>query len=292
MANQINYVHVFDNALRQKYSRELCTAPLTTENVTFTGAQQISVPYMTLSGYRDHNRQGGFNRASASTGSQYMSLYFDRDVEFFVDSMDVDESNQIIAATNLTNVFESEYAIPEVDAFRISQLIQQMESFDRAHDSTELSVDNVLEVYDDYMERMDDAEVPQEGRLLFITPQVNNMLKRAVEINHALIYTDPSQAVNRVIRHLDDVQVIVVPSNRMKSNYSFTNGFSPAANAIQINMILVHPKSVIAVNKHSYIKLWPPGTHTQGDGYLYQNRQYSGLFLIEKRLNGLRINAG
>jgi hypothetical protein len=55
-------------------------------------------------------------------------------------------------------------------------------------------------------------------------------------------------------------------------------------------MILVHPSSVIACDKHSYIRLWAPGTHTQGDGYLYQNRKYGDLFVLDTRKDGIAIN--
>ena len=98
--------------------------------------------------------------------------------------------------------------------------------------------------------------------------------------------------INRTVRMLDEVQVVVVPAGRMRSAYDFGDGFVPASDALQINMMLVAPSSVIAVNKHSYIKLWAPGTHTQGDGYLYQNRQYGDLFVIDTRIGGIAINAG
>jgi hypothetical protein len=89
---------------------------------------------------------------------------------------------------------------------------------------------------------------------------------------------------------LDDVAIVVVPSSRMKTLYNFSDGCTPGTGAKQINMILVQPQSVIACNKHSYIKLWPEGTHTEGDGYLYQNRQYSDLFVIKSRDGGIRMN--
>lgn len=84
--------------------------------------------------------------------------------------------------------------------------------------------------------------------------------------------------------------MVRVPSKRMKTVYDFTEGYKTGAAAKQMNMILVHPKSVIAAQKHSYIKLWAEGTHTVGDGYLYQNRKYGDLFLIDTRVQGVKIN--
>ena len=77
----------------------------------------------------------------------------------------------------------------------------------------------------------------------------------------------------------------------MKTVYDFSDGCKPGTNAKQINMILFHPKSLLACDKHQYIKLWPEGSHTQGDGYLYQNRKYGDLFVIPNRVEGIYINA-
>ena len=51
MPNTVNYVTQFEKELKQKYSRELLTADLTTQNVTFIGANKIKIPYITVSGY-------------------------------------------------------------------------------------------------------------------------------------------------------------------------------------------------------------------------------------------------
>ena len=96
--------------------------------------------------------------------------------------------------------------------------------------------------------------------------------------------------MNRAVRSLDDVEMVMVPSSRMKTAYDFSDGAVPAVGAKQINMILIHPRSVIAPIKHAAIYLWPPGSHTGGDGDLYQNRSYTDLFLIERKADGVQIN--
>ena len=73
----------------------------------------------------------------------------------------------------------------------------------------------------------------------------------------------------------------------MKTKYNFTNGCVAAADADQINFILVHPSCVVARDKYSYISLFTPGTDSRtADGYLYQNRNYWDLFMIERKVAG------
>lgn len=288
--NTVNYVTQFERDLTQKYSRELLTASMTTEKVKFINANTVKLPFIELSGYKDHSRNGGFNRQSLKNDFQTFVLKNDRDVEFFVDEMDVDESNLALAAANVTNEFETQQAIPETDCYRISKLYADSVEHGAEISNTVLTTDNILQIIDDLMEEMTEAEVPTEGRILYVTPAVNKIIKRADEIQRMLNVGGNNGKIQRAIVELDGLKIEEILSNRMKTAYDFSDGFRPAVTAKQINMILFHPKSILACDKHKYIKLWPEGSHTEGDGFLYQNRKYGDLFLIPNRKEGVYLN--
>lgn len=289
MPNTVNYATQFEKEIMQKYSRELLTADLTTQNVTFVGANKIKIPYVSVTGYKDHSRNGGFNRGSVQNQFMEKTLSFDRDIEFFVDAMDVDETNQALSAANITNTFITEQDVPETDCYRLSKLHTDFTALGGTVTQDAVTAATILDKFDTLMEEMDEDEVPEEGRILYLTPNIYTMLKQAEKITRSLDVTRQA-SIDRHVRNLDEVKMVRVPSSRMKTVYDFTEGYKPGAAAKQMNMILVHPKSVIASQKHSYIKLWPEGTHTNGDGYLYQNRKYGDLFLIDNRVQGVKIN--
>lgn len=287
--NTTNYAIQFEPEIMQKYTRELLTADLTTQNVNFVGANKIRIPYVTVSGYKDHSRNGGFNRGSVANQWMEKELTFDRDIEFFVDSMDVDETNQALSAANITNTFITEQAIPETDCYRLSKLYTEFIALGGSASQDATTAANILEKFDTLMEEMDEDEVPMEGRILYLTPAKYTLIKQAEKIVRSLEVTK-NATINRHVRNLDEVVLKRIPSARMKTAYNFTDGYTPAETAKQMDMILVNPKSVIATDKHAYIKLWAPGSHTQGDGYLYQNRKYGDLFVIDTRMEGIKIN--
>lgn len=289
MPNTVNYATQFEKEIMQKYSRELLTADLTTQNVTFVGANKIKIPYVSVTGYKDHSRNGGFNRGSVQNQFMEKTLSFDRDIEFFVDAMDVDETNQALSAANITNTFITEQDVPETDCYRLSKLHTDFIALGGTVTQDAVTAATILDKFDTLMEEMDEDEVPEEGRILYLTPNIYTMLKQAEKITRSLDVTRQA-SIDRHVRNLDEVKMVRIPSSRMKTVYDFTEGYKPGAAAKQMNMILVHPKSVIASQKHSYIKLWPEGTHTNGDGYLYQNRKYGDLFLIDNRVQGVKIN--
>ena len=126
--NTVNYATQFERQLVQKYTRELLTSEMTTEKVKFVNANTVKLPFIEMAGYKDHSRNGGFNRQSVKNDWQTFVLKHDRDVEFFVDKMDVDESNLTLAAANVTNEFETQQDIPETDCYRISKLYAEMQT--------------------------------------------------------------------------------------------------------------------------------------------------------------------
>lgn len=287
-----DYAETFTNLLQQKYEKELCSDALAKSNqqVKFINAQTIKLPRMTISGYKDHTRTPGFNAGTMSNDWEAKKLEHDRDVEFWIDPMDIDETNLTLSVANIQNTFESEQAIPEKDSYRYSKLHAELTKYSGRIDKTVITAANFLEAFDEEMAIMDEAGVPEEGRILYVTPSMKKIIKEAEGIQRVLSVTTPS-TINRNVHSLDDVNIKMVPAARMKTKYNFTEGCVPAQDAKQINWILIHTSCVVCRDKYSYIKLFTPGTDSRtADGYLYQNRNYGDLFLLEKKVKGCAMN--
>lgn len=287
-----DYATTFTQLLQQKYAKELCSDALAQSNqqVKFLNAQTIKLPRMTVSGYKDHTRTPGFNSGTLANDWEPKKLEHDRDIEFFVDPMDIDETNLTLSVANIQNTFETEQAIPEKDSYRFSKLHAELTKYTGRIDSTVITAANFLEAFDTEMAIMDEASVPEEGRMLYVTPTMAKIVKEAEGLQRVMTVTSPS-TINRKVHSLDDVTIKKVPAARMKTKYDFTDGCVAASGAEQINWILIHTSCVVARDKYSYIKLFTPGTDSRtADGYLYQNRNYGDLFLLEKKVEGCSMN--
>ena len=287
-----DYATQFTDLLQQKYAKELCSDALTKSNqqVKFLNAQVIKLPRMTVSGYKDHTRTPGFNAGTLSNDWEAKKLEHDRDIEFFVDPMDIDETNLTLSVANIQNTFETELAIPEKDSYRFSKLHAELVAFTGRINNVVIDAVNFLEAFDEEMSIMDEAGVPEEGRMLYVTPSMNKIVKTAEGIQRT-ITVNTASSINRKVHSLDDVTIKMVPAARMKTAYNFTDGCVPAVGAKQINWILIHTSCVVCRDKYSYIKLFTPGTDSRtADGYLYQNRNFGDLFLLEKKVPGCAMN--
>lgn len=288
-----NYAETFTNLLQQKYAKELCSDALTKSNpqVKFINAQTIKLPRMTVSGYKNHTRTPGFNAGTLTNDWEAKKLTHDRDIEIWIDPMDIDETNLTLSVANIQNTFETEQAIPEKDSYRFSKLHTELTNYNSgAIDKTVVDASNFLGLFDEMMANMDEDGVPEEGRILYVTPGMNKIVKEAEGIQRAIIVNTPN-AINRTVHSLDNVNIKMVPAARMKTIYDFTEGCKPGGSAKQINFILIHPSCVVCRDKYSYIKLFTPGTDSRtADGYLYQNRCYGDLFLLEKKATACAMN--
>ena len=291
-----DYAQTFETQLAQKYAREMVSNDLTLSNpgIKFLNAQTIKIPRLTVSGYKDHNRNVmGFNTGTVSNDWEPKKLSHDRDIEIPIDPMDIDETKLVVEMANIQNVFEEEQAIPEKDSYRFSKLLTEATTYASAGavvDETVLTASNILEWFDEQMSIMDDKSVPQEGRILYLTSTMQKLLKNADGITRT-ISVGAAGVIDRRVHGLDDVTLKTVPSARFMTKYDFTTGCVPASTAKQINMILVHPSCVISRDKYAYMKLFTPGTDSRtADKYVYQNRYYTDTFLIERKACGIAIN--
>ncbi len=291
-----NYAEKFERDLQQKYARELTSNSLfgSNPNVKFINAQTIKLPKITVSGYKDHNRSVlGFNSGVVTNEWEPKKLEHDRDIELFIDPLDVDESNLVLEMANLTNTFENEQVIPETDSYVYSKLYSEADKYKSAGakvDTTVLTKMNILDWFDDRMSEMDDLGVPEEGRELRLTSDMYKFLKQADGISRVLDVSK-SNSVDRRVHSIEDVKIIKVPSARFKTAYNFTNGCVADDTAKQINMMLCHPSCQVSRQRYSYIKVFTPGHDSRtADKYLYQNRKFWDSFVIENKACGVAFN--
>lgn len=292
---EVNYASLYGRALQQKYTNELKFGALyntpNNNNLRWTGAKTVQIPRITTGGFTDVNRDvvSGYTRR-ADNEWEPKTIAHDREYSTLVDPEDIDETNMALSISNITNVFNTEHKIPEMDKYASSKLYSEFVDLGGVVNTETLDESNVLAVFDEFMENLDEAEAPQEGRILYVTPAVYTLLKNAEQVQRMLQVRDAGSAVNRAVHSLDDVEIVRVPSSRMKSAYDFSDGAVADEGAENINMILIHPSAVVTPQKYDFVSLDEPSAKTSGK-YLYYERKYWDLFILSAKVGGVQINA-
>ncbi|HEM6513494.1 hypothetical protein M5P42_04825 [Streptococcus suis] len=284
----INYITKHEGKFEKRLMQGSLTAILETPKVNWLGARSFELPTISVTGYKAHTRSKGYNAGTVSNDKNVYTLGFDRDVEFFVDTADVDETNQEISAANISNTFISEHATPEVDAYRFSKI------------ATNAITNGHYKQEDDYSEvnvfsRLKAAILPirkygASNIVVYVSSEIMDFLERSKDFTRSIATTSP-QGIDTRVTSIDGVQFIEVWDDaRFKTQFDFTTGFVKADGGKDINFMIVAKPAIIAKAKFNSIYLFAPGQHTEGDGYLYQNRLYHDLFVLKSQEDGVYVS--
>ena len=292
MPNALNYAQAYQAALAQAYPYVLHFAALrSTENdnrYRWVNANTIQIPVLTTTGRVDASRDTiGTAARNFENAWEPKTLANHRKWSTLVHPMDIDETNQVASIQNITCVMNEEQKFPEMDAYLVSKVYADWIDAGGVADNVELTVNNALTVFDGYMEGMDEKNVPATGRILYVTPHVNTLLKQAKEINRFVQNGDA--AIQRAIKALDEVKIEKVPSTLMKTLYDFTEGWKEGVGAKQINMLLIHPSAVITPEKYAFAQLDAPSAGSEGK-WVYFEESYEDTFVLNKRKDAIMFN--
>ena len=288
----LNYATQYSQALAQAYPYVLHFAALrSTDNdgrYKWVDGNTIKIPILSTTGRTDGSRDTiEMAKRNFDNTWETKTLGNHRQWSTLVHPMDVDETNQVASIQNITKVFNEEQKFPEMDAYLVSKLYADWTGLGMAADTTALTEQNILSVFDSWMAAMDDANVPQSGRILYLTPATNKILKNAADLARTIMNGDEN--IRRTVKNLDNVKIEIVPSALMKTLYDFTEGWKAGVGAKQINMLLVHPSAVITPEKYAFAQLDAPSAGSNGK-YVYFEESYDDTFLLEKRKAAIQFS--
>ena len=251
------------------------------------------IPSIETSGAVDVNRNqitGTFNR-NWNNSWQAVELQMDREWNTLVDPMDIDETNGVATIANITRAFVELQKVPEMDAFMASKLAKFAGDFG-AVSTASLTSSSILTEWDSALEFMTNQRVNRDRLVAYMTPGTYKLLKQATGLTRFIEVTNGIQAVDRNVARLDGVTVVEVPSDMMKTAYIFTEGWAiDTAHAAQINFLLVDPEAVAAPIKYETALMSAPTAQSKGK-YLYYERYYYGVFVLNQRQAGVYAHVG
>jgi len=294
----LNYATEYLSALEQEfpyvlYFGALFAAP-NNGRFRWVNSRVIEIPHIETTGRVDGSRDTiGTRKRNYNNDWTPLTLENHRTWQTLVHPRDVDETNQVATIANITRVFNDTQKFPEMNAYLISKVFADWcgsGAGARTPDTTVLTDENVLEVFDQMMQEMDERRVPRQGRILYVTPEVRTLINNAKQIYRHIDLNTASSAIKRGITSIDDVEIPAsVPPDMMKTLYDFTEGWAVDENAQQINMFLVHPQAVITPISYEFAQLDPPSAGSQGK-WDYFEESFEDVFVLPHRKDAIAFN--
>jgi len=260
-----------------------------TKPVNFGGANAVNVFKTSMVGLGDYSRSTGYPVGDVAGAWETLTLSKERGRAFSIDRMD-DEETLGMAFGTLAGEFIRTQVAPELDAYRFSTYASTTGIQEVATPAALTTGANVLKAFDVAMDKLDEKEVPAEGRKLFISSSCYNLLKGQLT---RTLSTETS--ADRRVFEIDGVEVIPVPQTRFYKGVTLNDGATSNAGGFaktastgrDINFLLLHPSSVLQVTKLADLKVFTPEQNQTADAWLIQYRIYHDAFVYANKKEGI-----
>lgn len=307
----LNYAEQWSPELLEILMQGTLTSPFVTSNVKWLDAKTFHFTQMSVSGYKNHSRNGGWNRGDFAQTDVPFTVTHDRDVSFLVDKADVDETNETASIQNITRVFEQTQVVPETDALFFSKVAQKAQETDGYHSSTATSAYTKAKVFGmlkDILAKGKLRRYKANGTLvMYVRSEIMDALEQSTEFTRKIEMTQIAEGgmgIETRVTDIDGVPIMeVVDDERFYDAFDWDTedgGFAPlkkvaadssheveaVTGAHKINVLVACGQTCKTVPKISSIYYFAPGDHTEGDGYLYQNRSLSDVFVFPNGKDG------
>lgn len=263
--------------------------------VQFAGGNKVSIFKTSLDGLGDYSRTEGFATGAVTGTWENFTLSQDRARSLMVDSMDNEETLGQAYGT-LVGEFMRVNVIPEIDAYRFAKY-SGTSGISSANADITVGTTDVASLIDAAEQTMGDDEVPEAGRILFVSEKCYNALKN--KITRKIDNGDPS--ISNVIEMYDGMPVIKVPKGRFNTKIALNDGVSAGETAggytiptdgtsYPINFLIVHPSAVLQVVKHQIPRIFNPAENQAADAWKFDYRVYHDCFVEANKKKGIYLH--
>ncbi len=281
MANVIALFKKYIALLDEVYKHSATSAVLDGDSsLVQMGANtnEIIVPKLSMDGLAEYSRNDGYVKGDVNLTMETVKFNYDRGRKFSVDAMDNEETAGA-AFGKLSSEFIRTRVVPEMDALRFA-MYASCEGISLAT-GTLADGNAVLAALVAGQSKMDEDEVPEENRILFITPTCYNAV-RAVDTTKSREVLDSFSKIIKVPQSRFNTQITL---NDGKSEGEEVGGFT--ATGSDINFMIIHKPAVLQYPKHVVNKVISPEDNQDSDGYLFFYRAYGLADVYENKLAGI-----
>lgn len=293
--NSIALVTRYLPMLDEVYKVSARTAVLDDPSAEFVGANAVKVFKTSMDGLGNYSRNNGFVDGSVTGTWETMTLTKDRGRSFMIDRMDNEETLDQAFGT-LIGQFIRTKVVPEIDAYTFAKIAGTSGILTGTAANITIGTTDVPGLVTEAERQLNENEVPEEGRILFISETAYAGLKDKITR-----FTENGDTnINRAIEYFDDMRVIRVPQNRFYTAITMYDGttsgqtaggyIGTATTGYPINFLVVHPSAIEKVMKHVMPRIFTPDENQSADGWKFDYRAFYDAFVYDNKVKGVYLH--
>lgn len=247
-------------------------------------ANELIIPKLSMQGLGDYSRNDGYAKGDVTLVNETVTCNFDRGRMFNVDTMDNLETAGI-AFGRLSGEFIRTRVVPELDAFRFASYAGT-DGISKVDEGATLDTGaDVVAAVRSAINVMDEDEVPQEERYLYITPTLLGLVEdmdttksREMLKGFSKIQKVPQTRFYTAIKQLSG------------GSGEEDGGYTRAAAGKDINFMIIHKPALIQFSKHVAPKIITPEQNQTADGYKFGYRHVAIADVYENKAAGIYLH--
>ena len=284
MANSIALAKKYVSQIDEIYKLRSLTAVLDGNNDLVregANANELVIPKLSMQGMGTYSRSTGYVSGDVTLTWETVACNYDRGRMFAVDYLDNSESMDV-AFGRLANEFVRTQVAPDLDAFRFSTYAQTS-GITTASAALSAGAD-VVAALRTAISTLDENEVSQDDRYLFITPTL-----------HGLVDDLDTTKSRKVLERF--TQIIDVPQTRFYSKITQYDGstsgqeaggyIKDGTNGKNLNFMVIAKSALIQFNKHVAPKIITPEANQTSDAWKYGYRHVCIADVYDNKVKGV-----
>lgn len=290
MANSIEYAKKFVPVIDRIYKNGSYTSGLDSKTeLDFTGVNEVKILKVSTTGLGDYSRTNGYPKGDITVTWETIKLEEERGKELSIDRMDNEETLGM-AFGEVTGQFIREYVNPELDAYRFAKYASTTGVTSK--DET-LTKDTILAAIDTAILALDNAEVPAENRVLYMSTNLRPAFSQAVNRSYS-----GETAISNVVESYNGIPIVYVVPSRFYTAITLNTGASSswgytkdATSGKDINFMLVYSPAIMQAVKFAMPKVFSPDENQEKDMWKFQLRIYHDAYIYENKAKGVYVSA-
>lgn len=287
MANAITKFKNYIDLLDEVYKNASLTSVLDGDSTLVragANANEIVIPKISMDGLGDYSRNSGYVNGSVTLTNETVAFNYDRGRAFSIDAMDNEETAGV-AFGRLSSEFIRTKTVPEGDAFRFATYAG-ISGISTVAGAALADGAAVLAALVAATSKMDDDEVPQENRHLFITPTLYNLVM-AVDTTKSKMVLDGFTSIVKVPQSRFYTAIDLLDGT---TGGEEAGGYAKAAGGVNINFMIIHKDAVLQYPKHVVNKVIDPETNQDADAWKFFFRAYGLADVYENKVAGIYLH--
>lgn len=241
----------------------------------FNGKNSVTIYNVDVVAENDYVRSGT-NRFGAlvelGTGTQTFTLSQDKAFTFTIDRGNYEDSQMVTEVAKAVKRQQDEISTPATDIYRLGVLsAYAIANTQGVIAGSAVAYNTIYQLILAQQAAMSEAKVPEDGRVLFITPTNYNLLKRDPEFIKDCD-TSAKDLKKGIVGEVDGLTIVKLPSSYFVAKFEFL---------IVKDDLLVSPMKFNSVRTLDDV---------QGiDGWVAEGRRYYDAFVPTQKAVGLRV---